>query len=86
MLNKLLRLPEKIPKDKLLHCLIGSVAASLLLSIGLVYWAVLSAVIVLAWGIEVYQLYTKSGHYDNYDALAVVVGGLIVIVPYWRLL
>ena len=85
MLNKLLRLPEKIPCDKRIHALGGALIASLLLSIGLVYWAVLSAVIVLAWGIEVYQLYTKSGHYDNYDALAVVVGGLIVMLPYWNM-
>ena len=29
-------------------------------------------------GIKFYQKFTKSGTYDNYDALAVVVGGLIV--------
>ena len=36
---------------------------------------------VIAWGIEVYQVHTKSGHYDNYDALAVMVGALLVIIP-----
>ena len=80
-----MRYPDRIGCDKYRHALGGVLIASLLLSIGLVYWAVLSAVIALAWGIEVYQLYTKSGHYDNYDALAVVVGGLIVMLPYWNM-
>jgi len=29
-------------------------------------------------GIEFHQKFTKSGTYDNWDAIAVVVGGLIV--------
>jgi len=40
------------------------------------------ALISLAWGIEFLQKWTKSGTYDNYDALAVVVGGLIVYLSH----
>jgi len=81
MLNKLLRYPEKIPKDKLLHALIGTVAASIMFILGFAWLVVVSASITLAWGIEVHQMYTKSGEYDNYDALAVMVGAAIVIIP-----
>lgn len=45
-------------------------------------FAVVIALIVLAWGIEVSQKVFKWGTYDNYDAIAVVVGGLVVMLPY----
>jgi len=44
---------------------------------------VVSIVLIsLAWGIEFYQKFTKSGTYDNCDALAVVMGGLIVYLSH----
>jgi len=78
MLNKILRLPEKIPNDKRLHMLIGVVLVSILTIFTINVFIVSIALISLAWGIEFYQKFTKSGTYDNYDALAVVAGGLIV--------
>jgi len=77
-LNKILRYPEKIPCDKRLHMLIGVVLVSILTIFTINVWIVSIALIAVAWGIEVYQKLTKSGTYDNYDALTVVAGGLIV--------
>jgi len=77
-LNKILRYPGKIPCDKRLHMLIGVVLVSILTIFTTNVLVVSITLITLAWGIEVYQKFTKSGTYDNYDALAVMVGGLIV--------
>ena len=82
MLTKLLRLPEKIPCDKRMHYIVGSVFTAILLCTPLSMFAVVIALIVLAWGIEVSQKVFKWGTYDNYDAIAVVVGGLVVMLPY----
>ena len=81
-LNKILRYPEKISCDKRLHMLIGVVLVSILTIFTINVWVVSIALIPLAWGIEFYQKFTKSGIYDNYDALAVVVGGLIVYLSH----
>ena len=79
-LNTILRYPEKIPCDKRLHMLIGVVLVSILTIFTINVWVVSIALIAVAWGIEVYQKFTKSGTYDNWDAIAVVAGGLIVYV------
>jgi len=81
-LNKILRLPEKIPCDKRLHMLIGVVLVSILSVFTINVFIVLSTLVFVAWGIEFYQKFTKSGTYDNYDALAVVAGGLIVYLSH----
>ena len=81
-LNKLLRFPEKIPCDKRLHMLIGVILVSILTIFTTNVLVVSITLITLAWGIEVYQKLTKSGTYDNYDALAVVAGGLIVYLSH----
>ena len=81
-LNKILRYPEKIPCDKRLHMLIGVVLVSILTIFTTSILVVSIVLISLAWGIEVYQKLTKSGTYDNYDALAVVIGGLIVYLSH----
>jgi len=81
-LNKILRYPEKIPCDKRLHMLIGVVLVSILTIFTTNVLVVSITLITLAWGIEVYQKLTKSGAYDNYDALAVVAGGLIVYLSH----
>ena len=81
-LNKILRYPEKIPCDKRLHMLIGIVLASILTIFTTSILVVSITLISLAWGIEFYQKWTKSGTYDNWDAIAVVVGGLIVYLSH----
>jgi len=82
LLNKILRYPEKIPNDKRLHALIGVVLASILLSFNINLYSFTVAMFSVAWGIELYQKLTKSGTYDNLDALAVLVGGIFVLIPY----
>ena len=81
-ITKLLRLPEAIPCDKRMHYLVGSIFTTILLCIPLSMFAVVIALIVLAWGIEVSQRVFKWGTYHNYDAIAVVIGGLVVMLPY----
>jgi len=81
-LNKILRYSEKIPCDKRLHMLIGVVLVSILTIFTINVWVVSATLIAVAWGIEFYQKFTKSGTYDNYDALAVVAGGLIVYLSH----
>jgi len=81
-LNKILRYPEKIPCDKRLHTLVGVFYISILTMFTLNVLIVIPFLIFLSWGIEYFQKWTKSGTYDNYDALAVVVGGLIVYLSH----
>ena len=81
-LNTILRYPEKIPCDKRLHMLIGVVLVSILTIFTVNVFVVIFALVLIAWGIEFYQKFTKSGTYDNWDAIAVVAGGLIVYVSH----
>jgi len=81
-LNKILRFPEKIPCDKRLHMLIGVVLVSILSVFTINVFIVISTLVLVAWGIEFFQKWTKSGTYDNYDAIAVVAGGLIVYLSH----
>jgi len=62
--------------------LIGVVLVSILTIFTTSILVVSIVLISLAWGIEFYQKLTKSGTYDNYDALAVVTGGLIVYLSH----
>lgn len=82
-LNKIVRYPEKIPCDKRLHMLIGVVYVIMgtLFKIPIIYLA--GGLPVVAWGIEYFQKRTKSGTYDNWDATAVIIGGLMVLIPYF---
>ena len=82
MFFKFLRLPEKIPCDKRMHILVGGFYISLLTMFTLNVFIVMPFLVALAWGIEFFQEWTKSGTYDNYDALAVVAGGLIVYLSH----
>jgi len=79
-LNKILRYPEKIPCDKRLHMLIGVVLVSILSVFTINVLVVILTLVLFSWGIEFYQKFTKSGTYDNWDAIAVVAGGLIVYI------
>jgi len=81
-LNRIIRYPEKIPCDKRLHMLIGVVLVSILTIFTINVFIIIPSLITLAWGIEIFQKLTKSGTYDNYDALAVVIGGLIVYISH----
>ena len=77
-INNIIRYPEKLRCDLRLHMLIGVVLVSILTIFTVNVFIVLSTLVLIAWGIEFYQKFTKSGTYDNWDAIAVVVGGLIV--------
>jgi len=81
-LFKVLRYPERIPCDKRLHMLIGVVLVSILTIFTINVFIIIPSLITLAWGIEFYQKFTKSGTYDNWDAIAVVAGGLIVYISH----
>ncbi len=84
-LNKLMRLPEIIPCDKRMHFMVGTVYATIAILL-LPLWAFLISVTVVAWGIEFYQKFTKSGTFDNFDAVAVVFGAVPILIVYmWRL-
>jgi len=83
-INSILRYPEKLRCDLRLHMLIGVVLVSILTIFTINVFIIIPSLITLAWGIEFYQKLTKSGTYDNYDALAVVVGGLIVYLSHIR--
>ena len=77
-LNKILRYPEKMPCDKRMHFILGVVFVSLALSGSLTDLQANVLNVIFAWSIEFYQKYTKSGQYDDWDAIAVVLGGLTV--------
>jgi len=81
-LNKILRYPEKIPCDKRLHILSGVVLVSILTVFTINAFIVISTLVLFALGIEFYQKFTKSGTYDNCDAIAVVIGGLIIYLSH----
>ena len=81
-LNKILRFPEKLRCDLRLHMLIGVVLVAILSIFTLTWYIVFGILVFVAWGIEFYQKFTKSGTYDNWDAIAVVVGGLIVYLSH----
>ena len=81
-LNKILRFPEKIPCDKRLHALVGVVLVAILSIFTLTWYIIFGILVFVAWGIEFYQKFTKSGTYDNFDAIAVVAGGLIVYISH----
>lgn len=72
---------RKIPCDKRLHALIGVALIVAVTFFTQDYRMVLPALIIFAWGIEFYQKFTHSGTYDNLDAIAVIIGGLIVYIP-----
>ena len=45
----------------------------------------LGLLVLVAYGIEYGQKWTKSGHFDHWDAIAVILGGLTVMVAMWRI-
>ena len=79
-INDVLRYPEKIPCDKRLHFIIGVIAMMIMKLFNTPRYISYPALVFLAYAIEFYQKLTKSGHFEHYDALAVVLGGLCVDV------
>lgn len=80
-LNKILRYPENIPCDKRMHMIIGLFLNSILVFFSLNIYIHILIMIIVAWGIEFYQKWTKSGTFDHYDAIAVMAGGLLSYIP-----
>ena len=83
-LNKLLRYLEKIPNDKRLHYMIGVILMALMLIFTINLYILLGSLLIVAYGIEYVQKWTSSGHFDHWDAIAVILGGLTVMVAMWR--
>jgi len=92
-LIKLMRLLQKIPTDKAYHALGGTIVGSIVLmiitaldTVGIdqFAWLMLYTVTMLTvgWGIELFQIYTRSGQYDNMDAIAVILGALVPALPF----
>ncbi|MDH5230089.1 MAG: hypothetical protein OEZ58_15345 [Gammaproteobacteria bacterium] len=69
-----------IPRDKLLHGLIGYT-----IGISLVFYSTplaMAAIVIVGIGIEIYQLRTRSGKYEVFDMIAVFVGGTLAAIYY----
>lgn len=67
-----------IAQDKLMHYAVGTVVYSLC-SLFLGMYA-LGVVVVVAVGKEAYDCYTKKGTPEYKDAVATVLGGLVVLL------
>jgi len=81
-INSILRYPEKLRCDLRLHMLLGVVVVAILTIFTVNIFVIAPILVTVSWGIELFQKITKSGTYDNYDAVAVVVGGLIVYLSH----
>ena len=79
-LNKILRFPERIPCDKRIHFLVGSIIASILV-LFMQPAHVLAVGIILGIGLEYYLKYTKSGNFEITDMIATISGFLVVLIP-----
>ena len=75
---KMLRYPEKLRCDLRLHMLIGVVLVAIIAPLTLNPYILLPILVLVSYGIEFYQRWTKSGHFDHWDAIAVMLGGLTV--------
>ena len=74
---------EKIPADKRLHFMIGTVLTALVTIFTVNLYIILGSLVLVAYMIEYVQKWTKSGTFDHWDAIAVMLGGLPVIAAYW---
>ena len=80
--EKIMRLPEIIPCDKRLHFLIGVILTSLLACFKLNPLLILVFIVLIAFGIEIYQKITYTGEYEILDAVAVIIGSIFVLLPF----
>jgi len=76
MKNILIKL---LPYDKCLH-LLGGVLIYLVCQNFLTWWISLSAVLVVAIGIEIYDKLSKTGTPELLDIVYTLIGGLIAMV------
>ena len=83
-IKKILRYAEKIPNDKRLHFMIGTVLTAFIAIFIVNLYIMLGLLLLVAYGIEYGQKWTKSGQFDHWDAIAVILGGLTVMVAMWR--
>jgi len=79
--ERIMRLPEIIPCDKRLHFLIGVILTSLLACFKLNLMYIFILIILIAFGIEIYQKITHTGKYEIFDAIAVIIGSVFVLLP-----
>lgn len=70
---------DNLPSDKVLHFAIGSVCFSFLSLFNLILAIV--GTLILGIAIEIYQKITNSGHFELLDAIAVWLGGCVVLLP-----
>lgn len=68
-----------LPHDKANHFVYGAIVACAGLFISPLASA--AAVLVVAFGKEIYDLVTKRGTPDGTDALASIAGGTVVLAP-----
>ena len=80
-MKHLRKIASLIGCDKRIHALAGSIIMAILLSIGIEVQLSLLIVTAIAFAVEFYQKATNTGEYDNIDAVAVIVGGIIVLLP-----
>ena len=81
---EIMRYPEKIRCDLRLHFMIGTVLTAFITIFTVNLYIMLGLLILVAYGIEYGQKWTKSGHFDHLDAIAVILGGLTVMVEIGR--
>ena len=95
---EILRLPEKIPCDKRIHFIVGSVFTLFIGIIFILFSSIFSStfnlsflteIIIIsilsglfAYGIEISQKVFKWGTYDLIDAIATFSGSFIVILSF----
>ena len=78
-LEKLFMSIGKLPYDKALHMLVGVVVFAVVYLI--VGWYALLGVVVVATAKEVYDYFTPNHTVDWKDAMATIIGGLLVAIP-----
>ena len=80
-MNKIMKILERLPCDNRIHFIIGAILTSFLLVCGVNIFFTFMILTLTAYGIELYQKITDHEDYKLYDALVVLVGGVVVILP-----
>lgn len=83
-LNKILRYAENIPADKRIHFMVGVGLMAVVALFTVNLYIMLSSLFVVSYGTEFFQKWTNSGKFEHWDAIAVILGGLTVMVAMWR--
>jgi len=80
-MNKIMKILERLPCDNRIHFIIGAILTSFLLVCGVNVFFTFMILTLTAYGIELYRKMTDPEGYELYDALVVLVGGVVVILP-----